>query len=188
METAVTPASVLSTLRQVPNERALVAAARRGDVRAFNELVRHSQGMAYRIAYRVLGDPTLAEDATQDAFVQAFRQVRRMDDSVQLWLLQVVIRRCMEHLDRRSFRTLEYPTALTGAPDPAVQIQKGLAAVPPGERVVCVLADMEGLSHQEIAWITGVTLHTVKRQLASARTRLRDVLCTGSGLPTPELV
>jgi RNA polymerase sigma-70 factor (ECF subfamily) len=176
METAVLPASALSPLRPPPNERALIAAAQRGDVRAFNDLVRHYQGLAYRIAYRMMGDAALAGDVTQDAFAYAFRQIRRLDGSLSLWLIQLVIRRCRERLDRPANRTLEAAMMPGAAHDPAAQVQQALAAVPPDERVICILADMEGLSYPEIARITGAAPHTLPRRLAHARTRLRDVL------------
>jgi RNA polymerase sigma-70 factor (ECF subfamily) len=58
------------------NEEQLIQAAQKGDLDAFNRLVVSYQGLAYNVAFRLLSDPASAEDATQDAFISAYRKIR----------------------------------------------------------------------------------------------------------------
>ncbi|NIV32907.1 MAG: RNA polymerase subunit sigma-24, partial [Anaerolineae bacterium] len=70
------------------DEQALIDSARKGDARAFNQLVLLYQRMAYNVAYRILNDPDAASDATQDAFLKAFKALRRFrGGSFKAWLL-----------------------------------------------------------------------------------------------------
>jgi RNA polymerase sigma-70 factor (ECF subfamily) len=81
------------------DEQALIASARKGDVRAFNQLVMLYQSMVYNVAVRVLGDPDAAADATQDAFLSAFKAMGRFrGGSFKAWLLRIVTNACYDQL------------------------------------------------------------------------------------------
>ncbi|MBI1801221.1 MAG: sigma-70 family RNA polymerase sigma factor [Chloroflexi bacterium] len=180
-------------------ERELIQSARRGDLHAFNRLVESYQDMAYHTAYRILNDPEAAADATQEAFISAYRHLNEFrDGSFKAWLLRIVTNACYDILRARQRHPSESIDDLLGADEEreppdfidhregpeerAVRaelnrfLQEGIAALPDDQRVVLVLADVQGLSYEEIASATRTNLGTVKSRLNRARLRLRDWL------------
>jgi RNA polymerase sigma factor (sigma-70 family) len=179
------------------DEEALIASARRGDARAFNQLVLLHQGMAYNVAYRILGDPDAAADATQDAFLSAFKAMRQFrGGSFKAWVLRIVTNACYDQLRSKRRRPadslddmpveddrLEFLRDPAEQPDEYVErrqlnqvIQGAILRLPPEQRMVLVLSDVQGLNYQEIAEATGLSLGTVKSRLSRGRARLRDYL------------
>ncbi len=184
------------------DEAAAIASARKGDARAFNQLVPLYQSMAYNLAYRILGDSDAAADATQDAFVSAYKAMRKFrGGSFKAWILRIVTNACYDQLrvkKRRpteSLDDLEIDADYVGylrdeaeLPDEAYErrelnqaIQSGILSLPMDQRTVLVLSDMQGLSYQEIAEATGLSLGTVKSRLSRGRAKLRDYLVENQG-------
>jgi RNA polymerase sigma factor (sigma-70 family) len=179
------------------DEDALIAAAREGDARAFNQLVVHYQGLAYNVAYRILHDPDAAADATQDAFFSAFRAMGKFrGGSFKSWLLRIVTNACYDQLrvkQRRPTSSLDnlpveadhtyHLEDTSELPDEYVErqelnrvIQAGIAQLPIEQRAVLVLSDVQGLSYQEIADVLQISLGTVKSRLSRGRAKVRDFL------------
>jgi len=179
------------------DEQALIASAREGDVRAFNQLVMLYQSMVYNVAYRILSDADAASDATQDAFLSAFKAMGKFrGGSFKAWLLRIVTNACYDQLrvkQRRPTSSLDdLPVENDHSPylhDPAEKpdefverqelnhmIQVAISTLPVEQRMVVVLSDVQGLSYQEIAQATGLSLGTVKSRLSRGRARLRDYL------------
>lgn len=180
------------------DEKALIDAAHRGDVGSFNQLVLSYQSMVYNLAYRIMGDQAAAADATQDAFLSAFKAIGKFrGGSFKSWLLRIVTNACYDQLrlkQRRPATSLDALLVLEPAPaqpfsDPgespeeyAVRrelnkaIQVGIGILPPEQRITLVLSDVQGLNYQEIAEVTSTSLGTVKSRLSRARGRLRDFL------------
>ncbi|MBM4464631.1 MAG: sigma-70 family RNA polymerase sigma factor [Chloroflexi bacterium] len=180
------------------DEKALIDAARRGDVSSFNQLVLSYQSMAYNVAYRILGDRDAAADATQEAFLSAFQAIGKFrGGSFKAWVLRIVTNACYDQLrlkQRRPTASLDALLVLEPAPirpltDPgespeeytlrqelSMALQVGIGTLPPDQRVALVLSDVQGLSYQEIAEVTGASLGTVKSRLSRARGKLRDCL------------
>ncbi|HID89534.1 MAG TPA: sigma-70 family RNA polymerase sigma factor, partial [Anaerolineae bacterium] len=87
------------------DEAALIRAAQRGNLDAFNELVLTYQHRIYNLAYRILGDPAAAEDATQETFIAAYRKIGSFrGGSFISWLLRIVANRCYDELRRQKRR------------------------------------------------------------------------------------
>jgi RNA polymerase sigma-70 factor (ECF subfamily) len=180
------------------DEASLIAAAQQGKVDAFNELVLIYQQQVYNLAYRIMGDPASAADATQDAFVSAYRSIGRFrGGSFKSYLMRIVSNRCYDELRRHkrrpatSFEDLsevdeefnpalingrERPEEYTERQEMARVIQAGIETLPPDQRITLVLSDVQGMSYQEIAETMDVSLGTVKSRLARARGKLRDYL------------
>lgn len=181
------------------DEPTLIRAAQHGDVAAFNQLVRAYQAQVYRTAYRVLGDTAAAEDATQDAFIAAYKHIRNFrGGSFKAWLLRIVTNACYDQLRVKQRRPTASLDALLLNPDqPAAGleraasespqevaerhelgalIQRGLATLPHEQRLTLVLIDIEGLSYEEAADALGTNLGTIKSRLSRARAALRDFL------------
>jgi RNA polymerase sigma-70 factor (ECF subfamily) len=179
------------------DEAQAIQAAQEGNLSAFNRLVMAYQGMAYNVAYRILGDADAAADACQEAFLSAFRGIKKFrGGSFKSWILRIVTNACYDQLrykGRRPSSSLEdvaenpdySPKLVNGHERPEEYalrqelsdvIQLGIETLPADQRAVLVLSDVQGFSYQEIADITGISLGTVKSRLSRARTRLRDYL------------
>jgi RNA polymerase sigma-70 factor (ECF subfamily) len=180
------------------DEPGLIAAAQKGRVDAFNELVLAYQGQVYNLAYRIIGESAAAADATQDAFISAYQHLPGFrGGSFKSWLMRIVSNACYDELRRRRRRPTtpidelgDYdeetnPALVNGSAGPpehaerrelARTIQAGIDTLPPDQRVTLVLSDVHGMSYQEIAEATNVGLGTVKSRLARARSKLRDYL------------
>jgi RNA polymerase sigma-70 factor (ECF subfamily) len=184
------------------DEPALIREAQGGDLDSFNGLVLAYQSQVYNLAYRILGETDSAADATQEAFISAFRNLRGYrGGSFRGWLLRIVTNACYDELRRRKRRPEASLDALTDAesgpdeeaevslvaqhepPEAAAEraelgraIQDCLDRLPAEFRVVAVLADIQGFDYQEIAVALDKPLGTVKSRLARARLRLRECL------------
>lgn len=171
--------------------------ARKGDLDAFNELVIRYQKTAYNVAYRILGDAEAAADAVQDAFLKAFKNIRRFrGGSFKSWMFRIVTNTCYDVLRARKRRPsssldgMEVELNHTPLGDSGVEspeeyairqelnrlIQEAINSLPPEQRVIIVLSDIEGFDYREISETLGIPLGTVKSRLSRARAKVRDLL------------
>lgn len=182
------------------DEAQLIAEARKGDLDSFNCLVVTYQDMVYGQAYRVMGDEDSAADATQEAFISAYKNLNSYrGGSFRAWLLRIVTNACYDELRRRKRRPVTSLEPLDDAgeevespawiadtadtPEESLQrvelveaIQHCLAGLPEDFRSVVSLVDLQGLDYAEAAQALGKPVGTVKSRLARARLRLRDCL------------
>jgi RNA polymerase sigma-70 factor (ECF subfamily) len=178
------------------DESALIAAAQGGDREAFNQLVVHYQSLAYNVAYRVLGDADAAADATQDAFLSAYRALSRFrGGSFRSWVMRIVTNACYDQLrakkrrpttsidereepDREEWNVdpAERPEAFVARQELSQAIQHALETLPSEQRTTIILADIQGMSYDEIAETMSTSLGTVKSRLSRARRKMRDYL------------
>lgn len=188
------------------DESKLIRAAQRGDVQAFNQLVLAYQKQVYHTAYRVLGDPEIAADATQEAFLAAFRGIRGFrHGSFPGWLMRIAVncsynqmrgsrRRPIASLDMLSVemepQAAAWQTQGEKSPEEHAEqkelgaiIQNGLQMLPNDQRLTVVLSDVDGFHYGEIAEITGTNVGTVKSRLARGRAQLREYLTKHQVLP-----
>jgi RNA polymerase sigma-70 factor (ECF subfamily) len=185
------------------DEKALIAAARRGDTHSFNQLVSQYQDMVYNVAYRILGDDQAAADASQETFLSAYQAVVKFKGgSFKAWLLRIATNACYDQLRLQKRRPTSSLEAIYTDTDPSSHfvngrespeehalrdelgqtLQRGMATLPPEQRATLVLSDVQGLSYSEIAQATGTSVGTVKSRLSRARSRLRDHLLEQSEL------
>lgn len=179
------------------DENTRISSAREGNLNAFNQLVLTYQGVVYNTAYRILGDGDAAADATQEAFISAFRALAGYrGGSFRAWLLRIVTNACYDYLRYKQRRPSSSLDALLVDPQQTARLvateeepekhalrselsdllQTGINALPADQRVTLVLADVQGFSYQEIAQALGTSLGTVKSRLSRARAKLRDYL------------
>jgi RNA polymerase sigma-70 factor, ECF subfamily len=161
----------------------LVRAAQAGDADAFEVLVRRHQERVFRVALRMLGDPVEAQDASQDALIQAWLGLPGFGgrSAFSTWLYRIVVNRCLNLLAARrpACELLEVSLAAVGEPAEEAEMRERLAALVaailalPGEqRSALVLRELEGLSYEEIATVLGVSVAAVKARLHRARAEL----------------
>ena len=192
------PCLSIENADQVEDQAGLIRAAQRGRVDAFNDLVLAHQQQVYNLAYRIMGDPASAADATQETFVSAFRNLSTFrGGSFSAWLMRIVSNACYDELRRRKRRPAtswedfgemdeeanpaliderEGPTDYAERRELDRVIQAGIGTLPGDQRITLVLSDVQGLSYQEIAGTMRVSIGTVKSRLARARSKLRDYL------------
>jgi RNA polymerase sigma factor (sigma-70 family) len=172
----------------------LVMRARRGDVAAYEEIVRRYQEIAFRVAYTITGSAADAEDAAQDGFVRAYRALHRFRESDPLrpWLLTIVANAART---RRSTAS-RHPTLALGAatatddaaPSPEAaalaaerrrELHTAIDALPSADREVIAYRYFLDLSEPETAALLGCPRGTVKSRLSRALGRLRHRLDAG---------
>jgi RNA polymerase sigma-70 factor (ECF subfamily) len=183
------------------DEVSLIQAAQRGDVDAFNHLVLAYQEVAYNVAWRLLDDADAAQDATQSAFITAYKSLGSYrGGSFRAWVLRMVTNTCYDELRRRKRRPtvplepvddesneeIESPAWMADdAPTPEDRVETGelenaiqncLNNLPDEFRSVIVMVDVQGLDYQEASEAIRTPLGTVKSRLARARLRMRDCL------------
>jgi RNA polymerase sigma-70 factor (ECF subfamily) len=184
------------------DELALIQSAINGDLDAFNRLVLAYQQLAFNLAYRMLNDEDTAEDATQTAFISAYRNLKSYrGGSFRGWLLRMVTNTCYDELRRKQRhptqalepindqdqQEMESPAWMVdkNAPDPQDSLESAelehavqhcLDNLPQEFRAVVVMVDIEGLDYDEVARAVSTPLGTIKSRLARARLKLRDCL------------
>jgi RNA polymerase sigma-70 factor (ECF subfamily) len=180
------------------DEQALIRDAQQGSLDAYNSLVLHYQTQAYNVAYRIMGEGDSAADATQEAFISAYKAIRRFrGGSFRSWLLRIVTNACYDELRRRKRRPQasldalyvedesasdylvshsEQPEGYTQRMELQQAIMACLQELPDDQRAISILSDIEGLNYQEIADTVGLALGTVKSRLSRSRARLRECL------------
>ncbi len=172
------------------SDEALPALVARGDEAALAELYDRFGRIAYGLALRILRDPSLAEDAVQDAFLAAWRTAVSFDPGrgkASTWLLTLVHRRAVDVVRREERRRADPldadPVAAGESTDETAEVradrrrvQAALAKLPPDQRQALELAYYGGLSQSELAEQLGVPLGTVKSRMFVALSRLRDLL------------
>lgn len=179
----------------MPDEAAVVERAAAGDRLAFTQLMEHYQSACYGLAWRLLGDPDRAADATQEAFVHAYRAIGRYRGGIfRSWLLRITANASYDILRRQQRRpTSPLPDPEEGAPelpdpfgtDPDAeagrsemyrQLERALARLPEDQRTAIVLCDVYGMDYNEVAAATQSALGTVKSRIHRGRLRLRELL------------
>lgn len=175
-------------------EADLVKQSKNGDLNSFNQLVEKYQGQVYNVALRILGTPQDAEDITQDTFVLAWKAIRSFrGDNFRAWLLRIASNACTDLLRSKRGRKAEslddifpeanpLPSSAESPEDCALQeelgqlIARALLSLSDDQRLVITLADLQGLSYEEIAEVTKTSLGTVKSRINRGRSNLRDIL------------
>lgn len=155
----------------------LVADARAGDLRAFESLVRRYQGDVWRLAFHLVHDESLAEDATQEAFVRAYRFLPRYrgDSRFSTWLFSIARNCALDELRRatRRRKVSEKLDAQPALPQPeqssAIEVREAVASLPLDLREPIVLIDILGTSYRDVAKMLHVPEGTIKSRVHRGR-------------------
>jgi len=170
-------------------EQELIACAQQGDTRAYGELVnRHREGVV-RVVYRMCGDPILAEDAAQEAFLRAWQRLDRYKPQhpFRAWVFRIATNaaldalraekpaEALENVEQRAAADSE-TEALVEQRQRAGRVQRAVMALPAPSRTVLVLREWGQLSYSEIAEALAIPMGTVMSRLNAARGQLRQAL------------
>jgi RNA polymerase sigma-70 factor (ECF subfamily) len=171
------------------DELTVVACAIAGDDTAYGELVRRRQAPIRQLFRRLCRDPALADDLSQQAFLQAWRNIQSLKSAaafggwlrkvaVNIWLQRLRAERPMASLEDYSGSDGAF-TDLTSAPARVAEqmdLDTALATLPPVVRLCITLAYAERMSHKEICEATQLPLGTVKSHITRGAARLREML------------
>ena len=184
-------------------DAAFVRAVQDGDMAAFDQLVIKHKDKLFNMVYWLLGDYQETNDCAQEIFIRVFKSIKkfRFQSSFSTWLYRIAINTCKNRRQSSAYRwknrtiSLENPEnpnqdnrsyeIQNGSPSPEnrlekkeriMLIRKAINALPQEQNRVIVMRDIQGLSYQEIADITGLNLGTVKSRLARARLELKNRL------------
>ena len=160
-----------------------------GDGRAFTDLVEAYGPKLLAVARRLLGSRADAEDAVQRALLQSYQGARSYEPrwAVSTWLYRILTNVCVDELRRRGVRAGHAETTAPAgssfeAPGDAgrrIDVERALAKVPREARVLLALHYVNGLGNAELARIRGISINTVKSQLARGKSILRAALAEG---------
>ncbi len=185
------------------DDAVMVRAVQTGNREAFDALVIRHKDRVFNICYRLLGDFQEAHDSAQEIFLKVFRSIHRFrfEAAFTTWLYRIVVNTCKNRLNSSEYRLrartvhLDSPvnpesgaTSLElsdngNSPGNHVErkermrlVQEAIDALPPDQKTVVTLRDIQGFSYDEIAAMTGLNLGTVKSRLSRARLDLRERL------------
>jgi len=172
-------------------DRALMSRIAAADQEAFTALVARYAPKLLAVAHRLLGSRADAEDAVQRALLQCYQGAAGYQArwAVSTWLYRILTNACVDELRRRAVRPVRGPLDGDGQPaaaaDPAsgLDVRRALERVPREARILLALRYVNGLSYGELARIRGISVNTVKSQLARGKTILRAALAEHGGLP-----
>jgi RNA polymerase sigma-70 factor, ECF subfamily len=189
--------------RQPPSgerpEAEIIRLAQRGNAAAFEHLYRSHSRRIYALCLRMTGNPPLAEDLTQDVFLQVFRKIQtfRAESAFSTWLYRLAVNIV---LMKRRIKTLKETSLQTGSETEGdaprrreigrsdrhlggvvdrLNLKRALRQLPRGYRQMFLLHDVMGYEHHEIAEALGCSVGNSKSQLHKARMRLRTILRNG---------
>lgn len=189
-------AAVSATPPAGPSDEVLLTRIARGDRSSLDELFSRYRGVAYRVAYRLLGNEPDALDAVQEAFVNVLTNLKnfRAHSSFKTWLLRIVANAALDAGRARRRREAKAGNGWMGGGDGLVvlpsfdedldrsdlrdALDRALAALPAAQRQTFVLHVDGGLTYREVADILGVSIGTVMSRLYYARQRLRHLLAS----------
>ncbi len=165
-------------------EQRRVAAAKRGDTRAFEALYRDTVPRVFAAVRRLCASDSEAEDVTQRAYIRAWERLDtyRADGRFGGWLRRIAVRILIDERRSKWHRDVETTSELgltleataRRSSVEAIDLERAIRSLPPGSRRVFVLHDIEGMTHAEIAEALGVTAGTTKTQLFRARRALQE--------------
>lgn len=179
------------------SEAEAIERAKLGDAEAFEALYNLHKRRVYSLCLRMTANTAAAEDLTQEAFLQLFRKIGtfRGESAFSTWLHRMSVNVVLMQLRKKGLpvvsleETMETeedaPRKELGADDPRLagsvdrmQLQRSIASLPPGYRMIFLLHDVEGYEHNEIAQMVGCSIGNSKSQLHKARMKLREILKT----------
>ena len=171
------------------NDTELMARLAKGDMSAFGDIVRKHQDKVLSLSYRVLGDWHRAEDVAQETFLRIYRAAEKYKPKARFttWLYRIVINLCFDEQRKRARAAAPLEDA-----DPALlaesdcniaerkevvkSVKTAVNELPERQRLALILHRYDGLSHTEIAEVTGWTTSAVESLLVRAYANLREKL------------
>jgi len=182
------------------HERRLIEESRKGNIDAFEELIKDYKKSAYNIALRVMRNVEDAEDASQEAMIKIFKNISsfNMDSTFKVWMYRIVVNTCLDFKRKKSLNAISLDETLdlgsgrevqreisdeTSNPDALVDrnyntglVDDAINMLEDDFKTIIILRDIKGFTYDEISEILNCNLGTVKSRLSRARKRLKVLL------------
>ena len=182
------------------NERCLIEESRKGNVDAFEELIKGYKKSAYNIALRVMRNVEDAEDASQEALIKIFKNISsfNMESTFKVWMYRIVVNTCIDFKRRKNVNTLSIDETIdlgsgreiqreipdeSNNPDALIErnystqlVNDAINMLEDDFKTIIILRDIKGFTYDEISQILSCNLGTVKSRLSRARKRLKELL------------
>ena len=182
------------------HERWLIEESRKGNVDAFEELIKDYKKSAYNIALRVMRNVEDAEDASQEALIKIFKNISsfNMNSTFKVWMYRIVVNTCLDFKRKKSLNAVSIDETLdlgsgrevqreisdeTSNPDALVDrnystqlVSDAINMLEDDFKTIIILRDIKGFTYEEISQILTCNLGTVKSRLSRARKRLKELL------------
>ncbi len=182
------------------NELWLVEESRKGNVDAFEELIKDYKRVAYNIALRILRNVEDAEDASQEALIKVYKSIQNfnMQSTFKLWMYRIVVNTCIDFKRKKNINVVSidegidvggdnqvYREIADDSANPDVLLEKNfnskvindaVSKLEDDYKAIIILRDIQGFSYSEIAEILSCNLGTVKSRLNRARKSLKEIL------------
>ena len=182
------------------HERRLIEESRKGNIDAFEELIKDYKKSAYNIALRVMRNVEDAEDASQEALIKIFKNISsfNMDSTFKVWMYRIVVNTCLDFKRKKSLNAISIDETLdlgsgrevqreisdeTSNPDALVDrnyntglVDDAINMLEDDFKTIIILRDIKGFTYGEISEILNCNLGTVKSRLSRARKRLKVLL------------
>lgn len=172
-------------------DKELLKMALEGDIGAFEELLGSNQRKIYNLCYRMMRNEQDAEDMSQEAFVKAFRSLRKFSfrSTFSTWLYRIAVNTCLDELRRRKKKTVSIDALddmgmsigddsqadIAGRVALKNDITSALYRLDDKDRMIVILKDVQGNSYEDIAGILGCPIGTVRSRLSRARAKLAQI-------------
>jgi len=166
-----------------------IASAKRGDLAAFEAVMRQYERLVLGVALRLLGNLEDAQDASQEVFLKLYRNLGKVEAAGNYsgWLYRVTVNVCHDQRKRKpAVSPMEDawdvasqeadPQRRTAEAEERRVLQMSLRMLPEKERAALVLRDLEGLRTEEVARVLGSSEATVRSQVAKARVKVKDFM------------
>ena len=181
------------------SEQEIIDKSIKGDIDAFEELVKKYEKKVYTIAYRLIGNSADASDMAQEAFIKVYKALPKFrgDSSFKTWIIHIVTNVCKDELRKRKMTTrsldddslsledrkavakensnLQGPEEHLMQKEDQQKIQQCLNTLSEEHKLILVLREIQGYSYEEIAGYLECTLGTVKSRLSRARLAFKDI-------------
>lgn len=182
------------------NERWLIEESRKGNVDAFEELIKDYKKSAYNIALRVLRNVEDAEDASQEALIKIFKSISsfNMESTFKVWMYRIVVNTCIDFKRKKNINAVSIDETIdlgsgselkreipddTNNPDALIDrnydtqlVNEAINKLEDDFKTIIILRDIKGFSYSEISEILSCSLGTVKSRLSRARKSLKELL------------
>lgn len=188
--------TTMATTMDVNHENQIIARVQSGHTEDFEQLVRRYQGALFRIVGNMIDPPHLLEDLVQEIFLAAFVHIKRFDPkqgAFRTWLFTIARNRTLNARRKKRESPMADTTVIPDRHTPAddlmtkeafEHLDRALNSFKFQDRMIFILAEMEGLAYAEIARIENLPLGTVKSKLARIRAKLRQALTSQEAQPS----